>query len=116
MVQGVFRLATAFASNVDGRSWLVLSALVTLVLGIMIFAQWPAASLWVIGLFVGIDFLIYGSWLVSLAFAVRRRRRRRAKERWPSYGRRLQSSLSSQRVTPPARSAPRSGASQNSQS
>lgn len=49
-----------------------MSALVTLVLGSMIFAQWPAASLWVIGLFVGIDFLIYGSWLVSLAFSVRK--------------------------------------------
>jgi uncharacterized membrane protein HdeD (DUF308 family) len=49
----------------------VVSALVTLVLGCMIFAQWPEASLWVIGLFVGIDLLIYGSWLVSLAFAVR---------------------------------------------
>jgi uncharacterized membrane protein HdeD (DUF308 family) len=71
MVQGIFRLASAFASRVDGRGWLVGSALVTLVLGGMIFSQWPAASLWVIGLFVGIDLLVYGSWLVSLALALR---------------------------------------------
>jgi uncharacterized membrane protein HdeD (DUF308 family) len=72
MVQGVFRLASAFASSVDGRAWLVVSALVTLVLGGMIFSQWPAASLWVIGLFVGIDLLFYGSWLTSLALALRK--------------------------------------------
>jgi uncharacterized membrane protein HdeD (DUF308 family) len=71
VVQGIFRLASAFASRVDGRGWLVGSALVTLVLGGMIFSQWPAASLWVIGLFVGIDLLVYGSWLVSLALALR---------------------------------------------
>jgi len=71
MVQGIFRLASAFASRVDGRGWLVGSAVVTLVLGAMIFSQWPAASLWVIGLFVGIDLVIYGSWLVSLALVLR---------------------------------------------
>jgi uncharacterized membrane protein HdeD (DUF308 family) len=71
MVQGVFRLASALASQVDGRGWLVVSALVTLTLGGLIFSQWPAASLWVIGLFVGIDLLIYGSWLVSLALSLR---------------------------------------------
>ena len=46
IVQGIFRLASAFASQVDGRGWLVMSAIVTLVLGGLIFSQWPAASLW----------------------------------------------------------------------
>lgn len=72
MVQGVFRLTSAFASRVDGRGWLVVSALITLVLGALIFAQWPASSLWLIGLFVGIDLLIYGSWLTSLALTLRK--------------------------------------------
>jgi len=71
LVQGVFRLAAAFASKVDGRAWLVTSALITFLLGGMILSQWPAASLWVIGLFVGIDLFFYGSWLVSLALALR---------------------------------------------
>ena len=71
MVQGVLRLGSALASRVDGRGWLVVSALVTLLLGCLILSQWPGASLWVIGLFVGIDLLIYGSWLSSLAFALR---------------------------------------------
>lgn len=33
MVQGVFRLTSAFASRVDGRGWLVVSACITLLLG-----------------------------------------------------------------------------------
>jgi uncharacterized membrane protein HdeD (DUF308 family) len=71
VVQGAFRLASALASRVDGRGWLVLSALVSLLLGGMIFSQLPEASLWVIGVFVGIDLLFYGSWLTSLAIALR---------------------------------------------
>jgi uncharacterized membrane protein HdeD (DUF308 family) len=71
IVQGVFRLTSAFASRMDGRGWLIASALVTLVLGGMILSQWPGAALWVIGLFVGIDLLFYGSWLTSLALALR---------------------------------------------
>ncbi len=29
--------------------------LITVVLGLLVFAEWPASGLWVIGLFVGID-------------------------------------------------------------
>jgi uncharacterized membrane protein HdeD (DUF308 family) len=71
MVQGIFRLASAMASQMDGRGWLMVSGLITLVLGVLIFSQWPAASIWVIGLFVGIDLLVYGSWIVSLALMLR---------------------------------------------
>lgn len=37
----------------------------------MIFSQWPGASVRVIGLFVGVDLLMYGSWLTSLALSLR---------------------------------------------
>ena len=70
LTQGVFRLASAFASRVDGRTWLMASALVTLLLGGIILSEWPEGSLWVIGMMVGIDLFFYGSWLSSLALTL----------------------------------------------
>ena len=72
VVQGVFRLGAALATRMDGRGSLLLSGAITLLLGILIWNQWPSSGLWVIGLFLGIDLLFYGWWLVSLALAVRR--------------------------------------------
>jgi uncharacterized membrane protein HdeD (DUF308 family) len=44
---------------------------VTLLLGILIWAQWPVSGLWVIGLFVGIDLIFSGWSWVALALAAR---------------------------------------------
>lgn len=70
--QGIFRTAVALTAHADGRGWLLLSGVASLVLGLLIWSEWPASGLWVIGLFVGIDLLLYGWWLVSLALATRR--------------------------------------------
>ena len=72
VVQGVFRIGTAIGTPVDGRGWLLVSGIVTLLLGLMIWNQWPLSGVWVIGLFAGIDMVVYGTWLVSLALAARR--------------------------------------------
>jgi uncharacterized membrane protein HdeD (DUF308 family) len=71
VVQGVFRTAAALAAQADRRWWLLLSGLASLVLGILIWSEWPVSGVWVIGLFVGIDLLLYGWWLVTLALSVR---------------------------------------------
>jgi uncharacterized membrane protein HdeD (DUF308 family) len=71
-VQGAFRVGAVLGTHVDGGGWLILSGVVTLVLGLMIWNQWPVSGLWVIGLFVGIDLVFYGWWIVSLALTVRR--------------------------------------------
>ena len=44
----------------------------TLLLGILIWVQWPVSGLWVIGLFVGIDMIFAGTWLTMLALTARR--------------------------------------------
>jgi uncharacterized membrane protein HdeD (DUF308 family) len=71
VVQGGMRMGAALVAHVDGRGVLFVSGLLSLLLGIMIWNQWPISGLWVIGLFVGIDLAFYGLWLVSLAQAVR---------------------------------------------
>jgi len=73
VVQGAFRIGAALSARMDGRGWLLLSGAITLVLGLMIWNQWPLSGTWVIGLFVGIDMIFYGWWIVSLAMSVRQR-------------------------------------------
>src|SRR5262245_25589260 len=65
LVGGIFRIATALTHDFPGRGWAVLSGVITLLLGIIIWRQWPVSGLWVIGTFVGIDMLFEGWSLVA---------------------------------------------------
>jgi uncharacterized membrane protein HdeD (DUF308 family) len=58
---GSFRVVAALATRFSGWGWVALNGAVTLALGVAIWRQWPEASYWVIGLFVGID-LIFNGW------------------------------------------------------
>jgi len=40
-------------------------------LGVLVLAQWPVSGLWVIGLFVGIDLILYGGTWIALALRMR---------------------------------------------
>ncbi len=71
-VGGVFRIIAALAFPFEGRGWLALSGVINIVLGVIILSEWPFSGLWVIGAFIGIDLLLYGWWLVTLALSVRR--------------------------------------------
>jgi uncharacterized membrane protein HdeD (DUF308 family) len=71
VIGGMFRLAAAVALPFDGRGWLFLSGVIDLVMGMMIWQRWPNDALWVIGLFVGVDLLIHGWWLVMLSLSVK---------------------------------------------
>jgi uncharacterized membrane protein HdeD (DUF308 family) len=65
MVTGIFRIVFAVAERFAGSGWVLLNGVVTFILGLMIYKQWPASSLWVIGLFIGIDLIFNGiSWIM----------------------------------------------------
>jgi len=69
---GLFRVVASLVVRHAAWGWAVLDGAVELILGLLIWARWPASSLWVIGLFVGIALLFEGwSWLMY-AFAARR--------------------------------------------
>jgi uncharacterized membrane protein HdeD (DUF308 family) len=71
LASGILRTIVSIIERFDGWGWMLLSGLVSLLLGIGIWRQWPLSGLWVIGLFVGIEMLISGlSWLM-LGLAVR---------------------------------------------
>jgi uncharacterized membrane protein HdeD (DUF308 family) len=68
---GVTRLIYGVMQSFSGRGWVLLNGLVTLVLGLAIWRGWPQSSVWVIGLFVGIDLLFSGWSWVMLGLAVK---------------------------------------------
>jgi uncharacterized membrane protein HdeD (DUF308 family) len=72
LVEGIFKIITALrVRDHRGWGWLLASGIVSVVLGVLIWAQWPASGLWVIGLLVGIQLLFTGWSLVMLALVAR---------------------------------------------
>jgi uncharacterized membrane protein HdeD (DUF308 family) len=72
LVSGIFRIVAGIAMDLPHRGWVFLNGLITLVLGVLIWRQWPLSGLWVIGLFIGID-LLFGGWTcVTLGLAIRK--------------------------------------------
>jgi uncharacterized membrane protein HdeD (DUF308 family) len=69
--EGVFRIVASLAARYPHWGWVLLNGVISLLLGILIWRQWPVSGLWVIGLFVGIEMLFNGWSLVMLSFAAR---------------------------------------------
>jgi uncharacterized membrane protein HdeD (DUF308 family) len=69
---GIFRIVTALAVSYQNRIWLLLHGVINLLLGFMIWHDWPLSGLWVIGLFIGIDMLFNGWSLIMLRLAVKK--------------------------------------------
>jgi uncharacterized membrane protein HdeD (DUF308 family) len=67
LVAGLYQLIAALWSHLPGYGWQALNGAIASIMGILILAQWPVSGLWVIGLFVGIDLIVYGAAWISLA-------------------------------------------------
>src|SRR6188768_882974 len=61
IVAGTFRIVSALMTRFHDWGWVLLNGIITLLLGLIINRQLPEASLWVIGLFVGIE-MIFNGW------------------------------------------------------
>ncbi len=58
---GLLRVLLAFQMRSSNQWWwAALSAAVTALLGIMVLAQWPASSLYILGVFLSLDLLLAG--------------------------------------------------------
>jgi uncharacterized membrane protein HdeD (DUF308 family) len=71
MVGGLFRIMAAFL--IRSQSWLLylLSGVVSFLIGLFVWEQWPNDSDWVLGTFVGIELLFQGVSTISLGLAIR---------------------------------------------
>lgn len=69
---GIVRIIMALQHrDAKGWVWALVSGMISIVLGLMIFAQWPFSGLWIIGLFVAIEMIINGWSYIFLALATR---------------------------------------------
>jgi uncharacterized membrane protein HdeD (DUF308 family) len=66
-VLAYLRLRSAGASG-----WLLLNAVVTLLLGLLIWLHWPSSSVWAIGTLVGVNLLMTGITRLLFGLAVRK--------------------------------------------
>jgi len=71
MVGGLFRIIGSLMYQFPHWGWTLAGGIINLILGIMIWQQWPISGLWVIGLFVGIDLIFTGWTWVMLSLAVK---------------------------------------------
>jgi uncharacterized membrane protein HdeD (DUF308 family) len=72
-VGGIFRLVASTMMQFPGWIWSALSGLVAILLGAAVWKQWPWDSMWVIGLFIGIELAVRGWSLVMFALMLRAR-------------------------------------------
>ena len=74
IVSGTIRVVLAFGmQRAMPWIWVLLSGIITALLGLIIVAHWPVSSLYVLGLFLGIDLVIAGAGWVGIGFGLKRR-------------------------------------------
>ena len=71
MVGGIFKIVAALAYRFAAWGWSLAGGIIDVILGVMIWQEWPASALWVIGLFVGINLLFRGFNWIALGLALR---------------------------------------------
>lgn len=73
LIEGILDIILFFRMRaLGGSSWVLVDGIVTLLLGLMIYMQWPSSSAWAIGLLVGVSMIISGVTRVMLSLAVRK--------------------------------------------
>lgn len=68
---GVFRFFGALTLQFPSYGWVAFSGLVSVALGVLLWAQWPTSATWFIGLVVGINFIIAGVTWSALALKLK---------------------------------------------
>jgi uncharacterized membrane protein HdeD (DUF308 family) len=73
IASGIMRIVLGF-SMMTGTPWIwvVLSGVITFLLGLVIVAHWPVSGLYILGLFLGIDLIIAGVSWIGIGFGLKR--------------------------------------------
>ena len=72
VVQSVFQFVIAFDLRpVQGWGWVLFDSLCSLLLGVLILAQWPSSSVWAIGTLVGTSVFVSGVSRIMIAGRIR---------------------------------------------
>ena len=74
VVSGLIRLFLAFSMKRESPwVWVAVSSVITLLLGLLILARWPVNSVYILGVFLGIDLIFAGTGWVGLGLGLKRR-------------------------------------------
>lgn len=74
VASGIMRIILAFSVQREAPwIWVLLSGAITLLLGALILARWPISSLYILGLFLGIDLIFAGIGWLGLGLGLRQR-------------------------------------------
>ena len=72
VLEGIVEIALYFGlRGVHHSGWVLLDGIITLILGILIWRQWPSSSVWVIGTLIGISLIFSGISRIMLSLAAR---------------------------------------------
>jgi uncharacterized membrane protein HdeD (DUF308 family) len=72
-IEGILEIILFFnLRSLGGSSWLLIDGIVTLLLGVMIYMQWPSSAGWAIGTLVGVSMIFSGASRVMMSLAVRK--------------------------------------------
>ncbi|MGA7220370.1 MAG: DUF308 domain-containing protein [Candidatus Sulfotelmatobacter sp.] len=73
LIEGILNIVLYFRMRpIHGSAWVLVDGIITLLLGLMIYMQWPSSAAWAIGILVGVSMLISGATRVAMSLAVRR--------------------------------------------
>ena len=72
LVEGAFRIIATLFARFPHWGWQLLSGIVTFLLGMLIWSQWPLSGLTIIGIFIGVSMIFNGWGLVMLAVALKK--------------------------------------------
>ena len=73
VASGIMRIILSFSMKRETPwIWVAISGVITLLLGLLILARWPINSVYILGLFLGIDLIMAGSGWIGLGFGLRR--------------------------------------------
>lgn len=70
-VGGILKIFAAVTHRTAPEwGWLLVGGIISLILGVMIWAQWPSSALWAIGIIIGVELIFAGWTMVALSLAV----------------------------------------------
>jgi uncharacterized membrane protein HdeD (DUF308 family) len=73
LIEGVLNIVLYFKMRpLHGSAWVLVDGLITLLLGGLIYMQWPFSATWAIGILVGVSMMISGFSRIALSWTVRR--------------------------------------------
>lgn len=73
LIEGILDIVLFFQMrSMRGSGWVLTDGIITLLLGLLIYLQWPSSSAWAIGTLVGVSMIISGVTRVMLSLAVRK--------------------------------------------